>query len=117
MPLSEEDYATISRRAHLAGTGDVGMMDAAYALGVERARVVKPLEWIELREDWVWIAKDAPYHVYKRKDGYGYEAYTYTRLCGTEFKVIDTKNTLLHEAKAACDEHHAARVLVLLVAP
>lgn len=118
MKLSEDDAHEIAgEHGELATPYEIALMGSAFALGVERARVVKALEWREPEhmpgELGCWReskerASGKRYSIHRTVEN-GYEVYDAHGHIG-DYSSLDA-------AKAACQAHHAARVLSMLEKP
>lgn len=82
------------------------VMRAAYALGAERACVVKPLVWRAVVENEWFKTTDRHYEVFAQQGGSGD---FYARDIWRGDTVIDGGS--LDEAKAACQKYHEVFVL------
>lgn len=105
MPLSEEDRRNIALRygKDIHNPHVLAVANAAYALGVERARKVRALEWCGGgTDDW----RSGKYEIW-RVGPSEFVAY---------FDVRDqiAKSATLDAAQAHCQAHHAIHVLSFL---
>lgn len=110
MPLSEEDRDEIAHRLGIVTLlgAEVTVAAAGFAVGAERARKVKALEWVNSKHTPDSYTKCRQY-VARRENGKWYGIFD-----GRGKGVRGTSNTL-EAAQAACQAHHEQRVLGYLV--